>query len=765
VQVASGRAAGLTPALIDAQAQLLELLELERTLGTCMHELRDHLQQQEQQGGAGEGAAPEQAAAPSAQGQDGEPEPAHAGGSDADSGTGASAPAAGSDAGSSGGASAAAGAGRRELRRRLLPQQLRTFQRMLGRQLAGSRVAFAIHNGRYEGRIDAGGSAFERLALPAALKAAVLAPAQAASAAVAGVGRVASALGSLLFGGPSPRQAEVSGVAAYDFLRAAELLGRQEAGGDALPEAAERLAQAQAPSTQQQPEQQPEQQQSQQQLRSRARQLLQQQQQAPRQQATTDARQEQAPSQPQQADQQPAPDARQEQPSHHHQQQQHLRLLGELEDQQPSPQADHPDHQQQQQPPLPEPEMNWLRAGVLGSDAVVTVSPSYAAELLDADPAASSAAVAEALAGREVVGMLNGLDERRWDPAGDPLLPRRVRFDAAGVAAGKAAAKQLLQQRLGLAVDPEVPVVAFLGRLEAQKGADIILGALPQLMGRPAALPGCSRMAGGDGGAGDSDGSGAPAAADASSDASGPPPPPSGRSMQLVMLGCGQQWVEEVIGQLPAMYPGRAAGIAAFNEPLAHLLLAGADYLLVPSRYEPCGLVALAALRYGALPIAAATGGLRDIVGEHNGYLLPNLGAEGCAADFRAAVAALAGGVARALAQHDSAAMHARRSAAMGEDVSWRRAVVQWEALLQRLADPAQPGEAGDGDDAEGASGGDGADRDGVSFGPAASSGGGRGRSSARGGKGAAAAAAALAVAPVEEQPLLRPAAATKSSR
>lgn len=139
--------------------------------------------------------------------------------------------------------------------------------------------------------------------------------------------------------------------------------------------------------------------------------------------------------------------------------------------------------------------------------------------------------------------------------------------------------------------------------------------------------------------------------------------------------------MERVVASLSRRYPGRAAGVPEFSEPLAHLLLAAADYLVVPSRFEPCGLVALAALRYGCPVVAAATGGLVDIVTPDVGYTFeappppptaltasttsPSAAEAAAAPQFRRAVAALADGVARAAAEYGSEAYAARRAAGM----------------------------------------------------------------------------------------------------
>jgi glycosyltransferase involved in cell wall biosynthesis len=410
---------------------------------------------------------------------------------------------------------------------------------------------------------------------------------------------------------------------------------------------------------------------------------------------------------------------------------------------------------------------------VAASDAVLTVSPHYAHELLNSEQLPRD--VVATLRRKGLRGILNGLNADAWDPARDPLLPTFTRYDSSNVAEGKAAAKRLLQQRLGLAVEPGMPLVAYLGRLEEQKGVGVLLAALPELLGpargeagsssssshwgpvqrvRPAkpqqAVQGVLRRPVGPASPSSTSGPGpkgssssesqadaavvagsdaelhaatrvggavaampgvtqeameevvppaASAAATVQTVADTPPLPPP--PFQLLVLGQGQAWMEEVVGALSARYPGAAVGVPAFNEPLAHLLMAAADFLVVPSRYEPCGLVALAALRYGTLPIAAATGGLVDIVRPGEAGLLfeaPSDSRDAYA--MRRGVTALVAGVQQALAVYHTPELQRQRQAAMRRVVGWQRPAEAWEAELLSLVTPPAGlrGEAGAGD-------------------------------------------------------------------
>jgi starch synthase len=163
-------------------------------------------------------------------------------------------------------------------------------------------------------------------------------------------------------------------------------------------------------------------------------------------------------------------------------------------------------------------------------------------------------------------GILNGVDTEVWDPAGDPLiaarygprtLPRRVANRAA------------VQTRFGLETDAEAPLFAVVSRLSWQKGLDLLLEALPTLLAEGA---------------------------------------------QLALLGSGETDLQLGFAAAAAAHPGRIGCVFGYDEALAHLVQAGADALLVPSRFEPCGLTQLCALRYGAVPVVARVGGLNDTI-------------------------------------------------------------------------------------------------------------------------------------------------------
>ena len=210
--------------------------------------------------------------------------------------------------------------------------------------------------------------------------------------------------------------------------------------------------------------------------------------------------------------------------------------------------------------------LNLLRTGVRHADAVSTVSPTYAREIvgpelgmgLDADLRARS---------DEVAGILNGVDYTVWSPEADPHLP--ARYSAADLG-GKRVNKRRLLEQLGLDAAPGAPLAGIVTRLVEQKGLELCVAVLPDLL----------------------------AATD----------------LRLVVLGQGQARYEEFFARLAARHPRRVAFRRGQDEPLAHRIEAGADLFLMPSRYEPCGLNQLFSLRYGTIPVVRRTGGLADSV-------------------------------------------------------------------------------------------------------------------------------------------------------
>ena len=214
---------------------------------------------------------------------------------------------------------------------------------------------------------------------------------------------------------------------------------------------------------------------------------------------------------------------------------------------------------------------NYMKAGLVYADELTTVSPSYADEI-------QTAFYGERLDGLlrarkdQLVGILNGIDVNDYDPAKDPQI--YANYDPYHLG-GKEICKQELQKELGLEVDPTVPLVGIISRLSNQKGFDLIECVIRELMAT---------------------------------------------GIQLVVLGMGEAKYTNLFSWAESEYPGRLATRFAMNHQLAHRIYAGSDMFLMPSQFEPCGLSQMIAMRYGSVPIARETGGLRDTVLSYNKF-------------------------------------------------------------------------------------------------------------------------------------------------
>lgn len=209
--------------------------------------------------------------------------------------------------------------------------------------------------------------------------------------------------------------------------------------------------------------------------------------------------------------------------------------------------------------------ISFLKAGLFYADRLTTVSPTYAREIQEETLGFGMHGL---LRTRSAVltGIVNGIDVNEWDPARDPHLPHH--FSARNLG-GKAACKKALQERLALAVDASQPLIAVISRITYQKGSDVVLALAPEILREGA---------------------------------------------QLALLGTGERELEAALSALAERHPGRLAVTIGYDEGLAHLMEAGADIFLMPSRYEPCGLNQMYSQRYGTPPVVHATGGLADTV-------------------------------------------------------------------------------------------------------------------------------------------------------
>jgi starch synthase len=210
-------------------------------------------------------------------------------------------------------------------------------------------------------------------------------------------------------------------------------------------------------------------------------------------------------------------------------------------------------------------QLSMLKAGIQFADAITTVSPTYAREIQTPENGIGFDGILRARASR-LRGILNGIDTQQWNPELDALLPNRYTRDNLR---GKGACKTALQARVGLPTDRKAMLFAVVSRLTPQKGIDLVLGALPQLLETDA---------------------------------------------QLVVLGQGEPALQQALHDAAQQHPAQVAVTLGFDEGLAHLIEAGADVFLMPSRFEPCGLNQMYSQAYGTPPIVAPVGGLLDSV-------------------------------------------------------------------------------------------------------------------------------------------------------
>ncbi|MBX9635454.1 MAG: glycogen synthase GlgA [Magnetospirillum sp.] len=210
--------------------------------------------------------------------------------------------------------------------------------------------------------------------------------------------------------------------------------------------------------------------------------------------------------------------------------------------------------------------LSFLKAGLFYSDRLTTVSPRYAKEIQAAPHGCGlEGLLAERAA--DLVGILNGADYGVWDPAVDTHLAHR--YQSADFVAGKAANKAALQAQLGLAQDPDAPLLIIVSRLNDLKGMDLVLAVMPAILRLGA---------------------------------------------QLAVLGAGDKALEDGFKAVAEANPTQVAVKTGYSEPMAHQLMAAGDMLVMPSRFEPCGLTQFYAFRYGTVPVVHVTGGLADTV-------------------------------------------------------------------------------------------------------------------------------------------------------
>jgi starch synthase len=276
------------------------------------------------------------------------------------------------------------------------------------------------------------------------------------------------------------------------------------------------------------------------------------------------------------------------------------------------------------------PSWAWNQAlplGLQSADAIVPVSPTYAREILTPE---FGCGLELYLRGRAnaVTGILNGLDVTSFDPAVDRALAKTFTVESL---AGREANKEALQNQLGLPVEPHLPLLAMIGRVDPQKGVDISLAALSLIAEQP---------------------------------------------WQFVLLGTGDKALEEAARDLQAVFPDRIRAITRYDSGLSRNIYGGADMFLMPSRYEPCGLAQMIAMRYGCVPVVRTTGGLKDTVQEgKTGFLFE-----------KAMPESLAEALARAMGVYANPDKWRRfQRNGMKEDFSWSKSARQYAILYRSL--------------------------------------------------------------------------------
>jgi starch synthase len=271
--------------------------------------------------------------------------------------------------------------------------------------------------------------------------------------------------------------------------------------------------------------------------------------------------------------------------------------------------------------------ISFLKAGLQLADRITTVSPTYAHEIQSDEGGMGLGGLLRERAG-VLSGILNGIDISVWNPQTDPHIAYRFSVDELSF---RSANKAALQQRLGLDPRPDALLLGVISRLSWQKGLDLLLDSIPTILG--------------DG-------------------------------MQLALLGSGDAELQDRYQGTARGHPGRIAAVIGYDEALAHLIQAGSDALLVPSRFEPCGLTQLCALRYGAVPIVSRVGGLADTVSDAvTGFTFGPVTSGNLSAALGRA----------SFAFHDKPAWRQLQLAGLTTDVSWRNRAGEYAALYRGL--------------------------------------------------------------------------------
>jgi len=284
-------------------------------------------------------------------------------------------------------------------------------------------------------------------------------------------------------------------------------------------------------------------------------------------------------------------------------------------------------------PRLPQLPWNLMAQGILWADVINTVSENFAREILTSEYGYGAQDILNFRKDR-LFGIRNGLGYEEYDPVGDKLI--MANYDSSDIS-GKWANKKEIQKKAGWKLTPDIPLVGMVSRLDEQKGLDLIIEAIPQIL--------------------------------------------SDLNVQFVFLGRGKEYYEAMLKNLEKKFPANIKAFVTFDSAIAHLIYAGSDMFLMPSQWEPCGLGQLIAMRYGALPIVRKTGGLADTVSNlsadmkrGSGFVFKNFDS----AELTVAVKKAAS----AFENKDAWERAVKRI--MELDFSWREPVKKYESLYQR---------------------------------------------------------------------------------
>jgi len=273
-------------------------------------------------------------------------------------------------------------------------------------------------------------------------------------------------------------------------------------------------------------------------------------------------------------------------------------------------------------------KFNIMKSGIVYSDMVNTVSPTYAQEIKTPE---FGYGLDGLLRKRQdvLIGILNGIDETEYDPATDKYLPIKYSIDTIEK---KEELKKILLEKVGLSYRENAPVFSFIGRLQEQKGIEILSQSIPSLMEK---------------------------------------------DLYLTILGTGSEYYHQILSQMVQNYLNKISLTLKFDDELAHLIYAGSDFFMMPSKFEPCGLGQMIAMKYGTIPIVREVGGLKDTVKEgETGFTFTDNTSQAIISTVERALN---------LYQNDKESLTIFRKRVMKEDHSWNKSAKEYEKIYLRI--------------------------------------------------------------------------------